>query len=363
LAFTTKHFRDRQTRLRKRLKAEDLDFLILSNSSRLQYLVGFTGSNGLLLVGGSRTEFFTDGRYREQVRTEVKSARTTVISGALLPALREIKSLTTGRPRIGFEAESTSAAAFNALQRALPKSLFVPLNGFLAPQMEIKDAEEIACIKKAAGIADRAFLHVLDVLKPGVRERDIAAELEYFMMRAGSEKPAFDTIVASGHRSALPHGRASDKRIQKGDFVTMDYGAIVAGYASDITRTIVVGKATARQRRVYDLVYRAQRAAVEKARSGLSCADLDRTARKIIEKAGHGRRFDHGLGHGLGLNVHEAPSVSFRNPGKLKSGMVITIEPGVYFPGWGGVRIEDDIVVRPKVSTVLTTAERGLIEL
>jgi Xaa-Pro aminopeptidase len=218
-------------------------------------------------------------------------------------------------------------------------------------------------ISQAASIADDGFTKVLERIKPGVSERDIAAELEYVMQKAGSESVPFETIVASGPRSALPHGRASAKRIQKGEFVTLDFGATVQGYVSDITRTVVVGRPTPRQRALYNVVRRAQMTAVEAARAGLVCADLDKVARQIIDRAGHGPRFEHGLGHGIGLVVHEAPAVNARSRTILKPGMVITIEPGVYYPGWGGVRIEDDIVVGRGKSRLLTHAERDLIVL
>jgi Xaa-Pro aminopeptidase len=196
-----------------------------------------------------------------------------------------------------------------------------------------------------------------------VRELEVAAELEYQMKMLGSEKPAFDTIIASGARSAMPHGIASGKKIKKGDFVTLDFGAIVRGYASDITRTVVVGKASSRQKKIYSLVKRAQAAGIRKAKAGLQAADLDKHVRNIIDRAGYGKNFGHGLGHGLGLLVHDLPRLSPLSEDKLKANMVLTIEPGVYLEGWGGVRIEDDVVITKSGCRVLNQADKSLLEL
>ena len=215
-------------------------------------------------------------------------------------------------------------------------------------------------IKKAVKISEKAYNEILDLMKPGVKEKDIALELEYRMKIHGAQSAAFDIIVASGQRSSMPHGVASDKKLKKGDFVTMDYGATVNGYVSDITRTVVVGKPTSRQKRVYDLVKRAQGTAVRKARAGLSCPALDKVARSIIARAGHAKKFGHGLGHGIGLQVHEGPTLNAKSKTVLTVGMVITIEPGVYFPGWGGVRIEDDVVIGRNGNRVLTKSTRDL---
>lgn len=345
------------------MAAEDLDFYLTKASSRLQYLVGYTGSNGLLVLGERGADFFTDGRYRVQAKRQVRGARVHVGLGTLIPELGKFEGLKRGRPRVAYESHLMTEQEALQLRKAVPKGIFVSVNALVEPLIEVKDAAEIACIQKAADIAVAALEETFPIIKPGVRERDVAAELEYHMSRAGSERVAFETIVASGARSAFPHGVASSKRIHKGDFVTMDFGATVEGYASDITRTVVMGRATPRQRRVYDLVRRAQRAAVGRAKPGVACAGLDRVARRIIARAGHAKRFDHGLGHGLGLQVHEGPAVNARSKATLKSGMVITVEPGVYFPGWGGVRIEDDVLILPQGHRILTDCERALIEL
>lgn len=353
----------RIAKLRRRLADEHLDYLLTTAGNQLQYLVGYTGSNGLLLLGRHSAEFFTDGRYREQAKKEVRGARVDIVPGDLVAHLPNLPLFKNGRPRIGIETALLTEKNGKRLRELLPRALFVPLEDFVSPLMQVKDKSEVANIRRAARIAEDALADTLPLIRPGVRERDLAAELEYRMTRAGSERPAFETIVASGYRSALPHGRASEKKVQKGDFITFDFGATIGGYVSDVTRTVVLGKATARQRKVYNLVLKAHDAAIAKARPGVKCADLDRIARVIIERGGYGKQFDHSLGHGIGLVIHEAPGLSARSQTVLQTGMVVTIEPGIYIPGWGGVRIEDDILIRPGKAQVITTSTRQLIEL
>lgn len=357
------YHRQRMMSLRKRMTVEDLDVVLVTDGPQLRYLAGYTGSNGLLVVGHRAAEFITDSRYTVQAQSQVRGAKVATAAGDLAEHLPEVDLLKRGRKKIGYEDVNIPEARARKLREVLPDALFIGFAELVSPLMVVKDPTEIALIQAAATIADLGFNAALEQIKPGVRERDVALEMEYAMMKAGSEEKAFDTIVASGPRAALPHGRASMRRIRKGDFVTMDFGATVEGYVSDITRTVVVGKPTARQKRVYDLVRRAQATAVRKARAGMACSNLDKVARNIIKRAGHGKRFGHGLGHGLGLQVHEGPAVNAKSKTILKPGMVITIEPGVYFPGWGGVRIEDDVVVTRSGNRVLTKSDRDLLVL
>jgi Xaa-Pro aminopeptidase len=227
----------------------------------------------------------------------------------------------------------------------------------------VKDAGELAVIREAVALADQTFTHILPHLKPGVAERDIAIEIEYFMKRAGAEGEAFGTIVASGARSAMPHGRASTKLLEAGDFVTMDFGARWNGYHSDLTRTVVLGKASDRQREIYAIVREAQETGLRAIRAGVTGKDADAAARKVIEDRGYGDHFGHGLGHGLGRSVHDGGSLSPRSDTTLAAGMVMTVEPGVYIEGWGGVRIEDDVVVTETGCEVLTRSTKELLEL
>lgn len=345
------------------MAAEHLEYWLTTSAPQLQYLVGYTGSNGLLLLSHKTAQFFTDGRYREQAKNEIRVAKTDIIPGDLIANLPKIPALDNGRPRVGIETALITEKTGKRLRELLPRALWVTLDDFVSPLMQVKDKTEVANIRRAAKIAEAAFAGTLPLIKPGVRERDLAAELEYRMTRGGSERPAFESIVASGYRSALPHGRASEKKVEKGDFITFDFGATVNGYVSDITRTVVVGKATARQKKIYKLVLKAHQAAIAKARPGVKCADLDKVARDIISRAGYARQFDHSLGHGIGLVIHEAPALSSRSAAVLQSGMVVTIEPGIYITGWGGVRIEDDILIRPGKAQVITSFDRELIEL
>ena len=225
----------------------------------------------------------------------------------------------------------------------------------------IKEQEEIEKIRKAVEITDAAFAHILDFIKPGVTEREIALELEFYQKRMGGEKNAFDFIVASGQRSALPHGVASEKVIEKGDFVTLDFGVFYQGYCSDLTRTVVVGEPDEKQREVYELVLKAQLAVIENVKAGMSCKEVDEIARGIIGDAGYRENFGHGLGHGIGLEIHEGPRVSFTSETILQTGMVMTNEPGIYIPGWGGVRIEDDLLITEEGCEVLNKAPKELI--
>ena len=265
--------------------------------------------------------------------------------------------------RIGIETSRLTVAQKKQLASFLPQAILIDTDQLLEDLMVCKDASELADLKKAVAISDEAFERILGFLKPGLAEKEVAAELEYQMKMLGATKEAFPTIVASGWRSALPHGRASEKKIKKGEFVTFDFGAQYNGYPSDITRTVVIGKANARQKKIYNIVARAQMAAIKKVKSGLKGSEVDAVARKIITQAGFGKNFGHGTGHGLSLEVHARPAVSPRGTEVLKPNMVVTIEPGIYIAGWGGVRIEDDVVVRSQGCTVLNKATKKLLEL
>jgi Xaa-Pro aminopeptidase len=264
---------------------------------------------------------------------------------------------------MGFEAEHLSCKVYQRLKSLLPECLLVPTEKVVETLIIKKDKSEIEKIKKAIKITDRVFSEILDFIKPGVRELELSAEMEYKMKRYGSSTPYFETIVASGKRAALPHGVASSKKIGKNEFVTMDFGAVFDGYTADMTRTVVVGKANKKQREVYNIVLKAQTRAISKVKSRMKACDLDRTAREVIKKAGYGKYFGHGLGHGIGILIHDNPAVNSTNQQLLEPGMVVTIEPGIYIPNWGGVRIEDDVLITQRGCEILTTSEKKLIEL
>lgn len=349
--------------LQAAMKADQLDAVIVMHADHVRYLSGFTGSSGLLAISADGIDFLTDSRYTLQAKAQVKGARVTTVASGLIAALKELPRFQSKHLRVGFNPDYTAVTARDQLQKALPHALLVPAGQLFAQLGWIKDSSEIASITAAVKISDLAFKRILQVIRPGVREREVAAELEYQMSMLGSEKPAFESIVASGYRSALPHGLASDKKIAKGDFVTLDFGATVNGYVSDITRTVVVGRATERQKKIYDYVLKAHLAAIRKIKAGVACKAVDEAARSVIAKSGHGKTFGHGTGHGIGFYIHVGPRLSSLSTDILQVNNVVTVEPGIYIEGWGGVRIEDDVVVTKTGGRPLNTAEKKLLEL
>ncbi len=349
--------------LRKQYKAENLDGMIMTDLNQVRYLTGFTGSAGLLAITDKRSEFFTDSRYTVQAKKQVKGARVYTVKSQPIAALKDFPYFNTKNARYGFSGETLSVSSLKSLQGVLSDCLLIPADSMLTELGWVKDRDEIALIKQACEISDTAFERILQLVAPGIRERELTAELEYQMMMLGSEKPAFETICASGYRSAMPHGIASDKKVRKGDFVTFDFGATVGGYVSDMTRTVVVGRADAKQKKIYGTVLKAQMAGVRKVKAGVSGKVVDDACRKIITRAGYGKNFGHGTGHGIGFVVHTGPRVSPLSDDKLKPNNIVTVEPGIYLDGWGGVRIEDDVLVTRTGGTVLNKAEKKLLEL
>jgi Xaa-Pro aminopeptidase len=355
--------KNRIKRIVSLLEKENLDALLVNFQPNVRYLSGYDGTNGLVLLTFDKGLFITDFRYQEQAKKEVKDLKLHLAQRELIYDLAKFKFLQKRNQRIGFEANHTSYSTVQKLKEILPNALLVPTENLVESLLIIKDKGEVAKIEKAAQITDKAFSHILDLVKPGVREKDLAAEIEHGFKRMGGDGPAFSTIVASGYRSSMPHGRASDKKLKVGEFVTFDMGAIYQGYVSDMTRTLILGRATPKQRKIYNLVLKAQTKAISRAKAGIRGMELDKVAREVIAKAGYGKYFGHGLGHGLGLEVHSGPVVNARSKTILKPGMVITIEPGIYIPGWGGVRIEDDVLITPRGCKVLNQSPKNLIEI
>ncbi len=352
---------DHLARARQYLAGSGMDALLVVKSENRRYMTGFTGSAGLALVTTQDALLAVDFRYYEQAPLEAPACEIVRGGpdpvGALADAVRprEVR-------RIGFEAEFVPYAQVERLREKFAPSEFVPL-----PDVDrirwVKDGDEIAALARAAEISDAAFEHILGLLRPGVVERAAAYELEAFMRRAGAERVPFDIVLASGPRSALPHGRATDRVLAAGDLVTLDFGAVVDGYGSDCTRTVVLGAPDARQREIYEVVLDAQLRAAAAIRAGASTKEVDAVARAAIAAAGFGDAFGHALGHGIGLDVHEGPPLGPRNDTTLEAGMVVTVEPGIYLPGWGGVRIEDDVAVTEDGCRILTHAPKDLIAL
>jgi Xaa-Pro aminopeptidase len=355
--------RNRLKRLQGILTKENLDFLLVSFLPHIRYLSGYSGTNGLILASPKSCVFLTDFRYKDQAAQQVKNMKVTVVDRELFSALANLPQLKAKRAKLGFEANYLNCKVYRSLRSLLPECLLVPTEKLVESLTIIKDKGEVEKIRRAVRITDLAFSGILDSIRPGTSELDVAAELEYRMKKQGSSTPYYQTIVASGKRSALPHGVATTKRIRKGEFVTMDFGAVYDGYTADLTRTVVVGKASRRQKEIYNVVLKAQRLALRRARSRMRACDLDKVARDAIKRAGYGKYFGHGLGHGIGLQIHENPAVNPANQQMLEAGMVITIEPGVYIPNWGGARIEDDVLITRRGCEVLNASDKNLIEL
>jgi Xaa-Pro aminopeptidase len=354
--------------LQRVLAIHRLDVLLVSHPPNVRYLCGFTGSAGLLVVTEAKSVLLTDGRYTAQARQEVKNARVIVPRNtALLAAAAQWLSsksagLNRGPVRVGIDGEHVSAAAEQKLRNTLPARFRLRLAAPLVEQARmVKDAEEIACIRRSAELGAGLFQTALSKIRPGVTETQVAAAMEFEARSAGAEGMSFETIIAAGPRSALPHGRASQSAIPANGFVVCDFGVILSGYCSDRTRTVYVGSPTTEARQAYAAVLEAQQAAVSAVVPGVKAREVDRAARKLLQLKGLDRHFTHSTGHGVGLEIHEAPRVGRGQEEVLRAGMVITIEPGIYLPGKFGVRIEDMVVVTEQGCEVLAPANKELI--
>jgi Xaa-Pro aminopeptidase len=349
------------------LEQRKLDLLLITHPPNIRYLCGFTGSAAALIVGSKSVRFFTDGRYTDQAMQEVKGARVAISRKTPLLSAAEWLSksfATTATVRLGVDGEHMTIAAHGRLRDVLPKRMrLVPAPPLVEEARMIKDNNEILRLRRAVQLGSSLFETVLKRLRPGIREREVAATLEFRARQSGADAMSFETIVASGSRSAMPHGTASDARIPPRGFVVCDFGVILAGYCSDMTRTVYLGRIPREAREFYRAVQEAQQAALDAVRPGVQVDKVDRGARKVLEKARLGRYFTHSTGHGVGLEIHEAPRVASRQAGVLKPGMVITIEPGAYIPGRWGVRIEDMVVVTENGCDVLTPTPKELITL
>ncbi len=350
----------RIARVRVAMRNHRLDALLVSSLNHIRFLSGFSGSHALLVLRRNAAFFVTDGRYLLQSRAEVRHCRRVIAKSSLLEEVAGQRMLLRAK-RVGVETGSMTVAQYRNLRKLFRGSTFVPADEIVDDIATVKDAEEVANIRRAAAISDAVFMEILDVIRPGVKERDIAAEISYRQKRRGGERDAFEPIVASGERGALPHAGATARKLRTGDMVTLDFGCSHHGYHSDLTRTVFVGRASRRNRELYGVVLGAQLEAIRAARGGMLAKDLDRVARMYIAGQGYGRFFPHSLGHGLGLEVHERPRISARSTDRLAAGNVITIEPGVYIGGVGGVRIEDDVLVTTNGCEVLTTAPKELM--
>jgi len=338
-----------------------IDALLVSSPSNIRYLSGFTGSNGLLLLTPDSQTLFTDPRYTIQASEECVCNVRTVAKGTL-----DVAAMDTARrkrlKRIGFEAGHTIYESYQRLKQALPLAASLkPIGPVIEKLRMVKTDKEIALIRRSVLTNSEAFAATLPSVRPGVSEKEIAAELEYKMRRLGAEKPAFETIVAAGARSALPHAQPTTQRIAGNELLLIDMGSCQSGYMSDMTRMLFIGRQSQRTQGLYDAVLEAQLAAIDAVRPGVSASKVDKTARQVLKSKGLAKEFVHSTGHGLGLEIHEPPRLGRRDQTRLEDGMVITIEPGAYVRGFGGVRIEDTVLVTKSGCEVLTPTSKELV--
>lgn len=334
--------------------------VLISKPENKLYLSGFTGSFGYVLYYGSNKEFITDFRYDKQAKEQCEGFDIKLVNKTYR-VFEYIKDLDIDTLYI--EKNHVTVDFLENLEDISGISTFKACDAIISQSRMIKSEEELRKMRKAQSIADDAFDHILKFIKAGVTEREIAAELEYQMVRKGASGKSFNTIVASGLRSSMPHGVATDKIVNEGDFITMDFGCVFEGYSSDMTRTVVLGKASEKQKEIYNIVLEAQLKAFELMKPGAKCSEVDSLARNVIESYGYGEYFGHGLGHGVGLEVHEMPYLSKESADVLKSGMVVTNEPGIYINDFGGVRIEDIIYINESGYDILSRSTKELIEL
>ena len=354
--------------LRRKLTRTGLSGLLVTHLPDVRYLCGFTGSSAALVISRRAARMFTDGRYTTQAAEEVKGAKVDIASGPPAVAALQWLAAQPGIESAGFDSDHTTVAELARLKQALPARLRKAfLSALPAPLVEslrlIKDDDELAIMREAALIGCKLFDHILQIIRPGLKEVEIAAELECKARLMGAEGMSFDTIVASGLRSALPHGMASTQPLPRKGFVTLDFGIIHKGYCSDMTRTVHLGSPSARERNVYHAVLEAQEAGVAAVSSGVSSGDVDEAARSVLRREGLAEAFSHSTGHGVGLEIHEGPRIGAKQKTRLQAGMVVTIEPGAYLPGEFGVRIEDMVAVTRSGGEILTPAPKAFIQL
>jgi len=335
-----------------------LDAILFSSLENIRYLCGFSGSDGVLIQAGQERIFLSDFRYEEQAKAEIRDATFRKYKKKMEGVAECLKSM--GVRRLGFEATALTYENYQRLKEKLPRVTLVPLVDQIANLRARKEPEEVEKIRRAIQIASQSFEATLPRLKPGAREKRVSGFLEIQMKRRGGETPAFAPIVASGPRGALPHGAATEKKMEKRELVVVDFGVRFQGYHSDETKTLILGKPDAQQRKIYDLVRLAQERAMKAVKPGVRVRQIDAAARQVISQAGYGKFFGHGTGHGVGLAIHEPPTISPRGKGVVEPGMVFSVEPGIYLPGWGGVRLEDLILVTERGCETLTYLSKDL---
>lgn len=351
---------NRVFKLREEMNKLNLDAVLIEDSKNKRYISGFTGTAGSIIITKDKSLLFTDFRYIQQAKNQAKGFEIVEISRTN-PITNFLKEM--DMKRLGFEDDKMSFSTYSNYNECLVNTDMIPLKGMMLNLRAVKDENELEIIRQAAKLADEGFMYIINFIKPGMKETEVALELEFFMRKKGATGASFDFIVASGKRSSMPHGVASDKVIELGDFVTIDFGCVYNGYCSDMTRTIVVGKASEKQKEIYNIVLEAQLKVIEHAKANISGIELDNIARQYIIEKGYGDKFGHGLGHGIGLDVHELPNVNSLGTNILKPNMVISDEPGIYIEDFGGVRIEDLLILTEDGCEVINSSPKHLIEL
>lgn len=349
----------RVDKVREKLADKKIDAFLVTNMHNIRYLAKFTGSTGLVLITQEKAYFITDFRYTEQAATEAKDFEIVKNEGLIYKEVARIVE-EDGIKNLAFEETDVSYSLYKQLTELISAEL-QPLSGLVEKIREVKSEDEIETIQKAVEITEKAYDYILGFVKAGVTEIELANKLDFYMRKLGASGVSFDTIVASGVRSAMPHGVASNKVIEQGDMVTIDFGCVYNGYVSDMTRTFAVGDPGVKLKEIYEIVYQANKKVTEAAKAGVTGAELDKVARDYITQHGYGDQFGHSTGHGIGLEVHEGPAISSKNDEPLVVNNVITNEPGIYLPGLGGVRIEDDLVITKDGNRNLMSSSKELI--
>ena len=353
-------FKKRFNNILEKLSNEGFNGMYITNLTNIRYLTGFTGSAGILLIINEQSFFLTDGRYIKQASEQVKNANITIIEQDYLSEIKNLNVL-KNKDKVAFEANHMSVISYNLLVKYFETINWIATDLIIENIAAIKDQYEIDSLKTAVEITDSVFTEILKHIKPGANEKLISAKISYLFKTIGAEGDSYESIIASGPRSALPHARPTDREFKKGDFIVMDFGALYNGYHADMTRTVLIGKPNSKHKEIYDIVLESQLSGISCAKSGTKCSEVDKACRSVITSNGYGDFFNHSTGHGIGLEVHTLPRVHKSNNELLKVNNVITIEPGIYLPDWGGVRIEDDCLIRKNDCLPLNKSTKDLI--
>ncbi len=352
----------RVEKLKERLAKESFDGMLVTNLTNVRYLSGFTGSTASCLILDGKSYFISDGRYLTQSREQVQGMEIIIDSGSHLKIIRDNNLISNGAT-LGFEADFLTVSKMDKLRELFPNAKWEATTRFVEEIAAVKDESELRTLCAAVEITDKVFDQLIPELKPGVVEREVAAKISFAYKILGADGDSFNPIVASGPNSALPHALSSDREFKDGDFVVMDFGAQYQGYHADMTRTVAIGSVTDRHREVYAVVQEAQKRGCDAARAGMTCRELDDVTRNYVSDKGFDEYYVHGTGHGIGLEVHTMPRVSQISDDTLLENYVVTIEPGIYIPEWGGVRIEDDVIIRKDGCEVLNRSTKELLVL